>query len=142
MTNWIRWSGDYAENLDSLPGVMWHLSDAWERRNAHNVVLVHYDDLLANLPGEMARLVDELGFEVDSDLAKSLADEATFAAMKGRSHELIPDRRGVIKDPDQFFRQGRSGAGSTAVPDTLLAEYSERTSDLAPAELLKWLRRR
>jgi aryl sulfotransferase len=142
MTNWIRWSGHYAENLDSLPGVMWHLSDAWERRDAHNVVLVHYDDLLANLPGEMARLVDELGFALDPDQVHSLAGEATFAAMKARSRELIPDRRGVIKDADQFFRHGRSGAGVTALPDTLLNEYAERTSQLAPAELLEWLHRR
>jgi hypothetical protein len=141
MTSWIRWSGDYAENLDSLPGVMWHLTDAWERRDAHNVVLVHYDDLLANLPGEMVRLVDELRFDVGPDQAESLADEATFAVMKSRSSELVPNRRGVIKDPDQFFRHGRSGAGVAAPPDTLLDEYSERTSKLAPAELLDWLHR-
>lgn len=142
MTNWIRWSGYYAENLDSLPGVMWHLSDAWERRDAHNVVLVHYDDLLANLPGEIARLVDELGFAVDPNQVEALAGAATFEAMKARSDELLPDHRGVIKDADQFFRQGRSGAGATAVPDTLLNEYGERTSKLAPAELLEWLHRR
>jgi aryl sulfotransferase len=141
MTNWIRWGGDYAENLDSLPGVMWHLSDAWERRDAHNVVLVHYDDLLADLPGEMARLADELGFAVDPEQVDALAGEATFEAMKARSHELIPDHRGVIKDPDQFFRQGQSGAGRTALSDALLNEYRERTSELASTELLGWLHR-
>jgi hypothetical protein len=142
MTDWIRWSGDHAENLDSLPGVMWHLSDAWKRRDADNVVLVHYDDLLANLPGEMTRLVDELGFTIDPDRVDSLAAEATFAAMKDRSEELIPDRRGVIKDPDQFFRQGRSGAGVTALPDTLVDEYRARAIELAPVGLLEWLHRR
>ncbi|MFC7643923.1 sulfotransferase domain-containing protein [Streptosporangium lutulentum] len=36
--------------MDSLPGVMWHLSDAWTRRlRQPNVVLVHYDDLLSDL---------------------------------------------------------------------------------------------
>ena len=141
MTNWIRWGGDYAENLDSIPGVMWHLSDAWERRSAANVVLVHYDDLLADLTGEMSRLADVLCFDVDPDELALLAGEATFEAMKRRSHELIPDRRGVIKEPNQFFRAGRSGSGVAALPDTLLDEYSERTSTLAPAELLEWLHR-
>lgn len=89
----------------------------------------------------MARLVDELGFAVDPGQVEALAGEATFAALKGRSHELIPDHRGVIKDADQFFRDGRSGAGVIAVPDTLLDEYRERASELAPAELLDWLQR-
>ena len=62
--------------------------------------------------------------------------------MKSRSHELIPDRRGVIKGSDRFFRQGRSGAGVTAPPGTLANEYRERTSELAPTELLEWLHRR
>ena len=32
---------------------MWHLSDAWARRGEPNVLLVHYDDLLADLEGQM-----------------------------------------------------------------------------------------
>ena len=43
--------------MDSLPGVMWHLSDAWARRGQPNIVLVHYQDLSADLDGEMRRLV-------------------------------------------------------------------------------------
>jgi hypothetical protein len=141
MTDWIRWNGDYTEHLDSLPGVMWHVSDAWERSDATNVVLAHYSDLLADLPSEMARLADELGFDIDPRQLASLAGEATFAAMKRRSHELVPDRRGVIKDPDRFFRQGRSGSGAGALPDGLLDEYNERASELASVELLEWLHR-
>ena len=36
---------DPREQLDSLPGVMWHLSDAWARRDQPNVLLVHHDNL-------------------------------------------------------------------------------------------------
>ncbi len=50
-----------ASDLDSLPGVMWHLSDAWARRDEPNVVLVHYDDLSADLDGQMRRLAGRLG---------------------------------------------------------------------------------
>ena len=136
MTNWIRWSRHYAENLDSLPGVMWHLSDAWERRDAHNVVLVHYDDLLANLPGEMARLVDELGFAVDPDQVDSLAGEATFAAMKGRSHELIPDRRWSHQGRRPVLPPGSIWCRCHRPARHVAQRIRERTSKLAPAELL------
>lgn len=33
------------EELDTLPGLLHHLGDAWERRNEPNVALVHYRDL-------------------------------------------------------------------------------------------------
>lgn len=141
MTNWIRWKGDHSESLDSLPGVMWHLSEAWQRRQSDNVVLVHYDDLKADLAGEVTRLARELDFEINSEQIQPLAKEATFSAMKLRSRELIPDRRGVIKDPEQFFREGRSGSATAALPQELLDEYAERTTMLASAELLAWLHR-
>ena len=47
-----------------LPGVMWHLCDAWARRDEPNVVLVHYDDLSADLAGEMRRLASLLDIAV------------------------------------------------------------------------------
>ena len=50
--------------MDSLPGVMWHLTDAWARRDEPNMVLVHYEDLSADLDGEMRRLADRLGIRV------------------------------------------------------------------------------
>ena len=49
LLGWIDWDGDPLApgNLDTLPGVLWHLSDAWARRHAANVVLVHYEELRA-----------------------------------------------------------------------------------------------
>ena len=35
------------QQMDSLPGVLWHLTGAWARRGQPNIVLAHYDDLSA-----------------------------------------------------------------------------------------------
>ena len=48
---------------------MLHLSDAWGRRHDPNVVLLHYDDLLADLDGAMRRLAAQLGIAVDGAVA-------------------------------------------------------------------------
>src|SRR5262249_24080507 len=64
LVNWIHRDDDPREQLDSLPGVMMHLSDAWARRDQPNIVLVHYDDLSSDLAGEMRRLAGILGIEV------------------------------------------------------------------------------
>src|SRR6185437_10320708 len=54
--SWIDNDPAPTEKPDSLPGVMRHLTDAWSRRSEPNVVLKHYDDLSADLAGEMRRL--------------------------------------------------------------------------------------
>ena len=50
--------------MDSLPGVLWHLTGAWARRGQPNIVLAHYDDLSADTGGEMRRLAGRLGITV------------------------------------------------------------------------------
>ena len=65
LRKWIAWNGDHRDRLDSLPGVFWHLNDAWSRKERSNVVLVHYDDLVADLPAEMKRIARALDFDIE-----------------------------------------------------------------------------
>ena len=60
LQRFVDWDGDARAWLDTLPGTMLHLSDAWARRHHANVVLVHYDDLVADLNGSMRRLAGVL----------------------------------------------------------------------------------
>ncbi len=141
LLSWIEGDDDPREHLDSLPGVMWHLSDAWERRLAPNVVLVRYDDLLADLGGEMRRLAARLGIAVAEESWPELVEAATFDWMRSRADQLAPDRAGVLKDRSKFFRRGRSGAGRELLSAEAVARYRARTSALAPPDLLQWLHR-
>ena len=61
---------------------MLHLGDAWERRREPNVVLVHYDDLVADLDGSMRRLSRLLGIPVDEERWPALVHAATFEAIR------------------------------------------------------------
>lgn len=127
--------------MDSLPGVMWHLSDAWARRNEPNVVLVHYDDLSADLEGEMRRLAASLEIAVPEQRWPELVLAATFEHMKAHADVVIPDPAGVMKSSAAFFRRGASGAGRELLAEHELAHYEERTEQLAPTDLLAWLHR-
>jgi aryl sulfotransferase len=55
LLEWIADDCTPQEQMDSLPGVMWHLSDAWGRRSEPNIVLMHYDALSADHESEMRR---------------------------------------------------------------------------------------
>jgi hypothetical protein len=139
LVSWIDRDVGPREEMDSLPGVMWHLSDAWARRNEPNVVLVHYDDLSADLEGEMRRLAASLEFTVPEVQWPGLVRAATFEHMKARADAVVPDPSGVLKDVQAFFRRGTSGAGSELLTDEELAHYERRTAQLAPPDLLAWL---
>jgi hypothetical protein len=138
LLTWIDRDVAPAEAMDSLPGVMWHLSDAWRRRHDDNVLLVHYADLSADLPGEMRRIADRLGLEAPTD---ELVEAARFIRMRARADHLVPDPAGILKDRGAFFRGGRSGAGRELLTGEQLAHYERRAATMGPPDLLAWLHR-
>lgn len=139
LRGWIAWDADPHEFLDSLPGVVWHATDAWSRRHEPNIVLAHYADLSSDLEGEMRRLADRLGIAVPEDRWPELVRAATFDDMRGRAQLLAPDPAGIMKDRDAFFRRGTSGAGEEVLSREELAHYRERVAELASPEVLAWL---
>lgn len=141
LKRWVDHEVDPRAELDSLRGVLWHLTDAWSRRGCPNVTLVHYDDLVADLPGQMRALADRLGIEVPEARWPELVEAATFERMRQRADELAPDPVGVLKDRAAFFRRGRSGQGRELLDPDTLARYHRRTAALAPPDLLAWLHR-
>jgi len=141
LRDWVADDPDPRQALDSLPGVLWHLRDAWQRRHEPNVLLVHYDDLRGDLAAEMRRIAAWLGIEVPAGRWPDLVRAATFDRMRQRAGELAPDSGGVLKDRRAFFRAGRSGAGREVLSAAELDSYHERTAQLAPPDLLTWLHR-
>ena len=138
----LEWIDDEAtpqQQMDSLPGVMWHLSDAWARRREPNIVLLRYDDLAADLAGEMRRLARRLGIAVPGPAWPGLVQAATFERMRARADLLVPDPSGLFKDKAAFFRRGTSGSGRELLTPGELARYHARIAQLAPPDLLAWL---
>lgn len=140
----LQWIDDDAapqEELDSLRGVMWHLSSAWVRRSRPNVVLMHYDDLCTDLEVGMRHLADTLGIAVPDRTWPTLVKAASFHDMRSRADRLAPDPLGIFRDKTAFFRRGSSGAGRELLTSNELTHYLARTAQMAPASLLAWLHR-
>jgi len=141
LRSWITSEAPAEDDLDSPAGVFWHLGDAWQRRHEDNVVLVHYEDMLADLETQMRRLADRLAIEIADSELEQLATAATFDAMRSRSDRLVPDPVGVFKDRAKFFRGGGTGSGRSLLDAEALAAYEHRAAQLAPPDLLAWLHR-
>lgn len=142
LLSWIDGDATPQEQMDSIRGVMWHLSDAWERRHQPNIVLVHYSDLLRDLDAEMHRLADVLQVNVPEETWSALVDAAVFEQMRENAGRLVPSGdTGVLKDVHAFFRTGTSGSWRHLLTYEDVARYEQRVASLAPPELLDWLHR-
>jgi aryl sulfotransferase len=134
LTDWVRAEADPTESMDSLAGVVHHAADAWRRRDDQQVLVVRYEELIADLEGAMRWLADRLDITVEQHEWPVLVEDASFASMRAAAGERAPDPRGVLKDPAAFFRRGRPGAGREVLDDRDVAAYERRVRDLVAAE--------
>src|SRR5207302_9317747 len=105
-----------------------------------NVALYHYDDLLADLPGQMRRLAGDLGIELPDERTRELAAAATFETMKSRAADVAPNTDiNIWRDNGSFFNRGTSGQWRGVFSDDDLRVYERRMSELAAADLAEWL---
>ena len=118
---------------------MHHLTDAWSRRERGNVVLVRYEDLVADLNGQMRLIGGRLGIGIPERVWPSLFEAATFRRMRAHAPRLVPDANGILKDAQAFFRRGSPGAAAEVLGAAELARYRDRAGRLAPGDLLEWL---
>lgn len=142
----VGWINEMGTGRDSyLDAALERLSYVWEHRAEPNVVLVHYEDLSANLANEMRRLARRLQITVPEDKWPSLVEAATFNQMKAAADQLRPLDNNRTKDTAKphaaFFRRGSSGEGRALLSDEEAARYYACAAKIAPPELLAWLHR-
>ncbi len=138
LLNWIDHDADPRAEMDSLPGVMWHLSDAWARRSEPNVLLIRYEDLCADLAGQMRWLAEQLAITVPGQAWPGLTEAATFERMRASADQMTGPSR-ILKSSAAFFRRGRPGAGREILTDQQIARYHARAAAMAPPDMLAWL---
>ncbi len=126
-------------NIMSLSYVLHHLQSFWDRRDAANIALFHYADLQADLSGQLKRLADVLGIEVDEARVHELAAAASFAAMRDNAEMVAPNSDAHIwKSTSDFFHNGSNGQWRDVFDDEMTRRYEERAPALASPDLLQW----
>jgi hypothetical protein len=129
---------------DGFPfgSVFHHAKSFWEFRELSNVHLLHYDDLKADLAGEMRALARRLGVDVDPALWPTLVAAASFESMKADAGRLAPlAERGAWRDNRRFFHRGESGQWREALSPESLALYERIVAERIPPDLAAWIER-
>lgn len=113
----------------------------WDERNASNVILMHYSDLLADLAGEMKRLARFLDIAIPDRLWPELVEAARFANMRRHGDLLLPHARRVYSGGvGRFLHRGTNGRWRGVFHPEDVARYEAATEQQFTPELARWVR--
>ncbi len=112
----------------------------WSERRRENLLLVHYNDLKADLSGEMRRIAAFLGIETPAALWPELVEAATFEKMKDEGAALLPGIEMAIKGGHQtFINKGTNGRWRDVLTPEDIARYRAHAAQALPPGLNEWL---
>jgi aryl sulfotransferase len=96
----------------------------WRERRRPYLLMVHYNDLTADLEGEMRRISDFLGIATPEPLLGELAKAARFETMKAQGAEILPNLgKHFDHGAERFLHKGTNGRWMGVMSDDDLARY-------------------
>jgi aryl sulfotransferase len=118
-----------------------NLSSWWAVRNLPNVKLVHFNNLKADLAGEMRAIADFLGVEIAESLWPTVVEHCTFDYMKEHAVAMAPLGGAVFEGgADAFINKGTNGRWRDLLsPEESLAYERTVEEKLGPA-CARWLK--
>jgi aryl sulfotransferase len=136
------WTGDihgfFALWLPLL-GMLEHVETFWRHRADPNVLLVHNNDLMADLAGEMRRAAEFLDVAVPSAMWPAVVERCTFEAMQARGPELGMIDRFFEGGTKAFIFKGTNGRWRDVLTADELASYATRVAEVLPPAAARWL---
>lgn len=140
LQRWIDEPAPLGGTGEPLAAILHHFETFWERRQEPNVALFHFSDYVADLPGELARLAQVLGYQRSPGDLAALAGEASLERMRDRAGVLAPSAdQGLWKDNTRFFRGGRVGDWRTEFTAEGQQHYDERVAEPVQPDLAQWV---
>ena len=134
-----RWlsEGVVPGHQDGTPTVsFFHFERSWwDQQHRSNVLLAHYNDLKADLAGEMRRVADFLDISVSPEVWPELVEAAGFEAMRRDGAVLMGSRAALFQGgAGRFFHKGTNERwrGIFREDDLLLYDAKVRAK-LSPA---------
>ena len=117
-----------------------HTLTWWTYRHLPNILLVHYNDLLANLNKEMRRVAGFLEIKHSDEMFEKLTERATFANMKENADEFAPGAGALfIGGSKQFIFKGTNGRWKDVLTAEELHQFDEAVAKALPPACVQWL---
>ena len=112
----------------------------WAARQDSNMLLVHYNDLKADLGAEISRIAQYLEIELPGVVMGEIVAAADFEAMREQGEALMPGAKNAWVDGAKtFLNKGVNGRWQSIYAEADLAAYDAKIAiEFTPA-LAAWL---
>ena len=105
-----------------------------------NIYMVHFNDLLKDLEGEMRKVAAFLDIDVDEALWPSLVEQATFDSMKNNAEALLPAIDTIFAGGAKaFINKGTNGRWKEVLTAEELKECDAALERTLSPDCARWL---
>jgi aryl sulfotransferase len=134
---WFDWESDGWPYWSHLH----HAKTWWEFRHLPNIRLIHYNDLLRDLEGEMRALADYLEIAVPEERWPAVVDACRFETVKARPERVMSEGANMFwkEGTRTFFHKGTNGRWKDILSADELRLYNEAMRKTLPPDCAHWL---
>lgn len=137
----LEFHGDFHAFFDHwivAASPMHYLATWWPLRDQANVLLVHYNDLKADLEHEMRRVAVFLDIEVPAARWPEVVHRCTFEQMRAAADKIGQFERLFEGGAQSFLFQGTNGRWQGILTDEELQRYRQQVDALLPPDAAHW----
>lgn len=121
---------------------IFHNAATWWKKGQENsnVLFVHFNDLKADLQGEMLRIAQFLGIDVNPSLLPAMVKACTFDEMKKNADKHAPLNGSAWKNGgSDFIFKGTNGRWQGVLSEKQLAAFDAKVAKSLPPDCAAWL---
>ncbi len=135
-TGWFDWESEGYPHWSNFR----HVQTWWNYKQLSNILLVHFNDLLADLEGEIARIAAYLVIECPPATLTEIAEMVKFQSMKRDAEKLEPDAHLRFKGGAKtFINKGTNGRWRSVLTASDLEMYDAAVARELTPDCHRWL---
>ena len=140
-TDWLeRASFEWEQDGYPFWSHLHHAQSWWDYKHLDNILFVHFNDLLADLDGEMRRISAYLDIPVNEDIWPDLLNGVSFDEMKANADKMAPGaNHGLWKNNSNFFYKGNNKRWQGVLRQDQIQQYDDMARERLSPDLASWL---
>ena len=111
----------------------------WELRNEPNVLLLHYQQLKSDLPGQIARLAEFFSIDPSSLRMDAIVEHCSFDYMSARAEKMAPFGGAHMLSAKAFFHKGLKRDHRDELAPEQVARFDRVALEKLGQECAHWL---